>query len=293
MSARLNFFFSEALRSLTTNLATSVAATLSMLVALLVVGTLLIIISFASGTAKTAAQEAGKVKVYLKETVSEEEVNALVKQAKDEPQMESWEYVSEEKALDRARNVTFKNDPEFLKNLPTNPFPASVELKLKDPTKVKSVAAHFDGEPGVDEVEIGGSDASKVINGATLLTTMLLILGVLLVIAGTFLVSNTIRLSIFARRREIEVMKLVGASNSFVRLPFMIEGFLCGLFAAVGAIVTIFVLKLLLNNATASLHLGDTNPAVSVPVIFLGLLGMGIALGGLGSGMTIRRYLRV
>src|SRR5690606_18834684 len=154
--------------------------------------------------------------------------------------------ISKDDALRRARRM-FKENPDIVDNLPSNPFPASVEARLNDPREVESIARRMEGDAGVDEVKFGGEETKKVVRGATWVSTFVLAIGAFLVVAATMLVANTIRLSIFARRREIEVMKLVGASNSFVRLPFMIEGFLCGVAAAVGAIAVMAIGKAVLG----------------------------------------------
>jgi cell division transport system permease protein len=292
MSSRFNFFFTEALRSLSTNVATSVAATLSMLVALLVVGVCAIVLTFVYGQAKDVATDAGRVKVFLKETATETQVNALRGQFEGMSEVKSVEYVSKEDALVRARKL-FEDNEEMLKNLPGNPFPASVEARLDEPKLAESVAKRMEGQAGVDDVEFGGEDAKKVVRGATWVSGFMLVLGIFLVGAATMLVANTIRLSIFARRREIEVMKLVGASNSFVRLPFMIEGFLCGLAASLGAIAIIGLTAQLIGDLVAKINVGGGGSTVSLALVFLALLGMGIFLGGFGSGLTIRKYLRV
>jgi cell division transport system permease protein len=292
MGARLNFFFTEAIRSLSTNVATSVAATLSMLVALLVVGAFLIFISFLNKTADTVQDQAGRVKVFLQETATDADINALNKELTGMPEVKKVIYVNKEDALARAKKLFGGEDSDLIKNLPGNPFPRSLEADLRNPAKVKEVANRMDERPGVKEVTYGGKTTETVISFASAAKVILAVLAVFLIIAGTMLVSNTIRLSIFARRREIEVMKLVGASNMFVRLPFMIEGFLCGVAAAVGAILLISAIG---GFAEPMLRKFRISGAVHVPElsIFAMLLVMGIILGGVGSGMTIRKYLRV
>lgn len=291
MSGRLNFFFTEAIRSLSTNVATSVAATLSMLVALLVVGAFLFLITFLSRTADVVQDQAGRVKVFLQDTVTSQEVNALRRELEGMPEVEKVEYVSKEDALRRAKKL-FDNQKDFIEQLPGNPFPASLEADLREPKTVEQVAARMDERPGVKDVKYGGETAKSVIDFASVAKAILAVLAAFLVVAGTMLVSNTIRLSIFARRREIEVMKLVGASNMFVRLPFMIEGFLCGLAAAVGAVLLMSAIGGFADPMLSKFNISGT---VNVPElsIFAALLVMGVLLGGVGSGMTIRRYLRV
>jgi cell division transport system permease protein len=115
-----------------------------------------------------------------------------------------------------------------------------------------------------------------------------------LLIASTLLIANTIRLSIFSRRREIEVMKLVGATNWFVRGPFMLEGLICG---GAGALLAILLLllgrEIALPSILGHIDTGSDVRALAFSLTALILLGVGLALGALGSGLTIRRFLRV
>ena len=119
-------------------------------------------------------------------------------------------------------------------------------------------------------------------------------MAVILGIASVLLIGNTIRLSIFARRREVEVMKLVGATNWFVRWPFMLEGMICGVLGAVGAVIVMFVsyeaLKGYFQNNTLS---GGNASALAFWQIAVILLVAGVALGAAGSGLTMRKFLRI
>ncbi len=117
---------------------------------------------------------------------------------------------------------------------------------------------------------------------------------IVLLIASVLLIANTIRLSIFSRRREIEVMKLVGATNWFVRGPFMLEGLLCGLGGSVAAIVLLFLGKTVaLPAILGHIDTSDDVRALSFAAIAVILLVVGLAVGAIGSGMTLRRFLRV
>ncbi len=117
---------------------------------------------------------------------------------------------------------------------------------------------------------------------------------IVLLIASVLLIANTIRLSIFSRRREIEVMKLVGATNWFVRGPFMLEGLLCGALGSIAAIVLLLLGKeVALPAILGHIDTTDDVQALSFSLIALILLVVGLAVGALGSGMTLRRFLRV
>ena len=148
--------------------------------------------------------------------------------------------------------------------------------------------------PGVNDVRWGEETTKRVLTVAKWVSITFLVAIVLLVIASTLLIANTIRLSIFARRREIEVMKLVGATNWFVRGPFMLEGLLQGLVGAVFAVVLLILGKSVALPAILP-HL-STDPDVHAwpfPLVAVILLAMGLGLGAVGSGVTIRRFLRV
>jgi len=117
---------------------------------------------------------------------------------------------------------------------------------------------------------------------------------IILLIASVLLIANTIRLSIFSRRREIEVMKLVGATNWFVRGPFMLEGLLCGLAGSILAVAFLTLGKVVVLSTFSSHLNGDGDvKALAFPMIALILIGMGLGLGAVGSGLTIRRFLRI
>ncbi len=121
-------------------------------------------------------------------------------------------------------------------------------------------------------------------------------MGVVLAIAAVLLIGNTIRLSIFARRREVEVMKLVGATNWFVRLPFMIEGMVCGVAGAIlAAILLALSYQTLLADRVQSTMGGSTGApeAIAFPLLVLLLIVAGLGIGALGSGLTMRRFLKV
>lgn len=295
MRSRMSFYFSEALRSLSTNKATSLAAVVAMLVALLIVGITAAGFSWARAKGERIQQDAGVVKVFLKETVSEEEVNALTLDLQRNPNVENVEFVSKAEALRKAKEL-FKDSPGVMENLPGNPFPASLDATLKDPTRMEEVARAMEGQPGVDDVGTGGEKAERAISVIQIGTGVFFAIGIGILIAATVLVANTIRLSIYSRRREIEVMKLVGASNGFVRMPFMIEGFLCGVFASVLAMVAVFGSVKLLSSTLSELidsdGLGTAGGDVPLAMIALGLFVLGITLGMFGSATSMRKYLK-
>ncbi|MCW2959939.1 MAG: cell division protein [Thermoleophilia bacterium] len=295
MRTRINFYMSEALRSLSTNKATSIAAVIAMLVALLIVGITAVGFLKARAAGDSIQRDASTVNVFLEETVTDAQINALTASLDRDPNVSNVTFVTKEAALERARKI-FKESPDVIKNLPGNPFPASLEATLTNPKSMDAVAKGVRDQAGVAEVKTGGENARRAINVAQWATGVFFAIGIGILVAATVLVANTIRLSIYSRRREIEVMKLVGASNSFVRMPFMIEGLLCGIFASLLAMATVYGLVTFLSGKFSDLL--DSNPLdsgggdVPLALISFGLLVLGITLGMFGSATSMRKYLR-
>jgi cell division transport system permease protein len=187
--------------------------------------------------------------------------------------------------------------PDLVKNVTSNPLPNSLRVT---PNRAENVDKLFESLTGtnkavfVDKVTDGKKLSHRILEVAHVIEVVFTLATLVLVVASVLLISNTIRLSIFSRRREIEVMKLVGATNWFVRGPFMLEGLICGV---AGALLAIFFLVLGKAVALPAIlpHLsGDADVhAMAFPLVALVLLASGLGLGAVGSGLTIRRFLRV
>jgi cell division transport system permease protein len=197
----------------------------------------------------------------------------------------------------------------MVENLPYNPFPNALKVYPKRAEAIDTISAQLASSKPKDVESIcppaPGSKSARTSTGescslishrvlsvARYLWIVVLIAFFVLLVSSTLLVANTIRLSIFARRREIEVMKLVGATNWFVRGPFMIEGLLCGLGGAIAAIVLLVLGRTLFMPL---IHLTSASDIHAWPfgLHVLIVLGAGLALGAAGSGLTIRRFLQV
>jgi cell division transport system permease protein len=202
-------------------------------------------------------------------------------------------YVSKEQGLRQMQ----KQYPELTKNLSGNPLEDRMDVT---PNKAENVDKLFDSLTGsakpayIDKVNDGKKISHRILQVAHVIEVVFTLATLVLLVASVLLISNTIRLSIFSRRREIEVMKLVGATNWFVRGPFMLEGLLCGL---AGSLLAVFFLVIGKAVALPSIlpHLsGDSDVhAMAFPLVALALLVTGLGLGAVGSGLTIRRFLQV
>jgi cell division transport system permease protein len=218
--------------------------------------------------------------------------NAVAERLSNDPRIKRVEYVSKEEALNQMR----EREPKAVAVLPQNPFPDALKIypKSGDLTPVVGKELQDANLAGVQTIDWGGKLTKHVLHVTHVIETFFIAAAILLILASTLLIANTIRLSIFSRRREIEVMKLVGATNWFVRGPFMIEGLLCGLIGAIGAIVLLVVGKTVILPSIGTLHTGsEPVKAMAFEVNALVLIIVGLALGAAGSGLTIRRFLRV
>jgi cell division transport system permease protein len=222
------------------------------------------------------------------------QINQTARLATASPLVKRVNFVSKQEALQQMK----QKHPDEVAQLPTNPFPNALTVVPKKGDDVEKVAGLFSSQPGngIDKVDYGKKTTHKVLRLAHVIEAFFIIAVVLLLAASTLLIANTIRLSIFSRRREIEVMKLVGATNWFVRGPFMLEGVLCGVAGALGAVILLILGKSIALPSllhTGPLNAGNDVKALAFELNALILVGTGLLLGAAGSGLTIRRFLQV
>jgi cell division transport system permease protein len=299
---RWNFFVVEAFRSLRQNLATTLAACVTVLVVMFIAGIGLALGSWLFSYTDKVRNDV-TIKAYLKNDATDQQVAALqsrLNKLKADGQITTFAYVSKDEALERMRERLGRNSP-ILNLALGNPLPASFEIKAKNPDDTAAIAGDLRGakglqasRPGQENPDYGSKQADRVLDTARTIGLVLGGLGVVLTIAAVLLIGNTIRLSIFARRREVEVMKLVGATNWFVRWPFMLEGMICGFVGSVLAVGLLLVSyrSLLENRFNDDFTTSDVG-ALDFQMLAVILLVAGVALGAAGSGLTMRRFLRV
>ena len=294
---RLRLLVSEAWRSLGANLSTTFAAMVTVLVGMFLLGLFIALGTWTVSWSNHVKHEL-VVKVDFKTSgqkggpATRQQENAVARLLQSNPKIKKAVFVSKAEAFRRMQKL----HPELTSDLPWNPLPDQFEITPVKAEYIHDIAASLRPPPaGVDKVIEGKRLSSRVLQVAHVIEAIFTIATIVLLIAATLLIANTIRLSIFSRRREIEVMKLVGATNWFVRGPFMVEGLLCGL---AGAVLAIFFLILgkeialpaILHNALSS---DPDVHALAFPLTALILLAMGLGLGALGSGLTLRRFLKV
>jgi cell division transport system permease protein len=291
--SRVRLLFSEAWSSISQNISTTFAATMTVLIGMFLLGLFIALGTWVLSWSNHVKKEL-QVKVYFAQTATPAQEYALQKLlVKDHARVKTVVFVSKA----RAQQIMSKKFPTLYKTpLPSNPLPDSyviTPVKASDtPILGREIQqAHY---PGVNDVHWGSKTAKRVLTIAEVIWIVFLVAVVLLVTASTLLIANTIRLSIFARRREIEVMKLVGATNWFIRGPFMLEGLICGLGGSILAVILLIIGKELALGSILP-HMGGGSDVHALPFTLnaLALIGAGLLLGAAGSGLTLRRFLQV
>jgi cell division transport system permease protein len=296
---RIGFFIREALRALSRSAAPSMAAMLTILLTALVLGVFIPIVQATTGTANEVRSRV-VVDVFLKSGTTQAGIDQTKRTLEATPNVKKVEFISKEDALAKEQ----KRNKEAYQLLGRNPLPDSLRVTPNDPDGVGAIVDRLSprGADGrrtpsiatVDDVRNREEDTNKILSATGLVKAVTAGMAILLVLASIALIANTIRLSIFARRREVEVMKLVGATNWFIRWPFMIEGVIVGFAGGLMAVLLLTIAKTTvvdpLSERFALLAAPDT---ISYPMLVVLLLVACVTVSAIGSGLTLRRFLRV
>ena len=298
--SRLGFFLGEAYRALRRNAAPSIAAVVTIAVTVLLVGVLVPVLE-ASGSKTNDVRDQLELKVFLFNDATEGEINSLQNRIEAIQHVDGVEYVSPAQALKILEDRL--EDKSLLDELNSNPLPPAFNVRLDDPDNLESVQAALSppdstGKPqpisaAIDDIVTGEqTQAIRSVTGAV--KVLLLAIAILLALASLFLIGNTIRLSIYARRREVEVMQLVGATNWFIRWPFVIEGIVVGIVGAGIAVGIMIVAKaIIVDPLSDDLTLIDNFNTIAFGPLIASLVVGAMVLSALGSGVTLRRFLRI
>ena len=300
---RPGFFLKEAFRALRRNAAPSLAAMLTVLLTALVLGVFIPVVPATTGTANKVRSRV-VVNVYLADNITQPQLTALRNRLNTTANVKSVNYISKQQALNELQ-AQRKGTSDAIQLLGSNPLPATYRVVPKDPGQVQDIVDSLvkvdptSGKktftlPGIGDVRNREQDTNKILSATSLVKTLTASLAGLLVLASIALIANTIRLSIFARRREVEVMKLVGATNWFIRWPFVIEGVVVGFMGGVLAVLLLWIIKdTLVDPLSARFALIAAPNTIQFPALIAVLLASCVAVSALGSGLTLRRFLRV
>jgi cell division transport system permease protein len=293
-SDNLGFFLAEAFKNLRLNLLMSVTAVTTTAVCILILGIGLLVDAHVEGIVRNVGQDVA-ITAFFPEDVDQERIDEVVASVEGYPEVNESAYVSKEEALERFRE-TFADQPDIAGSISSDVLPASMEIELKDSSDSSAVADRLRAEGFQDdEIRYPQQTVDRLNQITGYLVWGLRGATALFFVASVLLIFNTIRLSIFARRKEIEVMKLVGASDSFVRTPFVLEGLVQGLIGAIpAALLVVWMDSLFVGWAQQSLpFLPISSGAINAVIVLLFLLFVGALMGVAGSFFSVRRFLKV
>ena len=292
MPISLQYVRRETATNLKRNVFITIAAILVVVVSLYLVGAVFVA-SFAVDRALTLQTRKVEVAVFLNRDVTPEERESIERDLVAMPEVASVVYESKQEAYEAFKEL-FRDEPEIVAATTPDALPESFRVKLKDPDKFEVVSDRLEGRPGIAEIR----DERKFLRRLLDVVRDIRLLGIgvviLLVVAASVLIATTIRMAIFARRREIAIMKLVGATNWFIRIPFMLEGVIQGLVGSALAMGLLLATRPLYTNLADSFQfLNLTVSFAEIAVNASWILLLGILIGALGSLLGLRRFLDV
>ncbi|MDQ6649186.1 MAG: permease-like cell division protein FtsX [Actinomycetota bacterium] len=290
---RASFVLSEMTTGLRRNFTMTFAAVVTVMLSLVLLGSA-VLVSKQVSTMKDFWFDKVEVSVFLANDVSQDQRAQLNGDLSSNAEVKTVFYESKEDAYKRFTQQ-FKDSPALVKNVSADALPESFRVKLKDPTHYEVVASAFRSRPGVEEVQDQRAILQPFFKLLNVVRVVAIAVAVLMLLVALLLISNTVRVAAFSRRRETGIMRLVGASNAYIQLPFLLEGIVAGLIGAVIASALLFVGKWVFVDHVLrpvlrfTAFIGWGAVWTTVPLLVLA----GVGLSGLASFVTLRRFLRV
>jgi len=297
MAVNVDYVARETLSNLKRNISMASAALLTVAVSLTLVGGALLV---KRGVDRATVQWKGNVElsIFMKADAAAAESEAVDRQLKSMPEVKKFRYVSKPEAFQEFRTI-FANEPDVRDSLTVEQIPPSYRVVPRQAEQTKVIGERFRDTAGVFRVSYAKEEVDALVSVTNFLQIMLWAVAIVLLAAASLLILNTIRMAIFARRREVGVMKLVGATNWFIRIPFMLEGLLQGLVGAAVAFGAVWIGRGLIQSRVSSAN-NDillfrqffvTTSDVVGTGIFLVLVG--VVVGTVGSLLAVSRFLDV
>jgi cell division transport system permease protein len=289
----MGFFLREAFKNLRLNALMSATAITTTAICILILGAGMLISAHVQGALFRVSQDV-EINAFFPEDVSNEEIERAQSTVEGYPEVKEVTYISKDDALERYKEI-FAESPDLYEGLSADALPASLEVQLNDSGNSDAVASKLEAEGTFEDLRYPQQTIERVNEFLGYITWAMRGATVLFLVASVLLIFNTIRLSIFARRKEIEVMKLVGASDGFVRTPFVLEGLVQGLIgAAIAALVVLWANSAFVSWAQEQVpYFAVSSGAVNLPFVLLVLLAVGISVGVIGSYLSVRRFMKI
>jgi cell division transport system permease protein len=301
--SRLIFFIQEAIRALRRNAAPSLAAIVTTVVTVILLGVLIPIFQTTQAKSNEVRSQLN-IQAATYDDATPAEIKATKKQLEALPHVASVTFISKAQALATLKSEL--KDKSIVEQLHTNPLPASFEIKADDAANLAAIRTSImppgpNGKPKpispiINNIFDRQQSSQKIEQVTSALKIVLTVITALLILASLMLIGNTIRLSIYTRRREVEVMRLVGATRWFIRWPFMIEGVVVGFAGGLVAILILWLGKITVVDPLSesfSFLAAQNNSTLSFPALIAILFAAAVLVSTVGSGLTLRRFLKV
>ncbi len=294
----------EGMRNIIRNGWMSFASISSMVISLFVLGIFLLLALNMNHMAEQIESKV-QIRVYLQDTVKEEKITELQNKIGNLTDVSKVQYVTKEEGLEMLRQAMGAENADLLKGYENekNPLPASFTVDIYDPQKVEYVAERIDAinladsELPIDQIKYGQGTVEMLFKITNTVRNIGFVIVIGLAVTAMFLISNTIKMTIIARKREIGIMKLVGATNTFIRWPFFIEGALIGIVSSIATTVIVLLTYselVKLAQVDLSLMMISLVPAKDAMwFLSIVIVGLGTLLGVWGSTLSVRKYLKV
>jgi cell division transport system permease protein len=290
--SRLAYFSRETIISLRRNLLMTIAGIITVLISLVLFGGILLLSTAVDhGTEKW--KHGVELEIFMNTNASQSDIDAMRLQLDDDQLVKDFRYLDQNAAYEEFKRI-FSEQPALIESTTPDALPPSFRVAPTSAKFTDEVALAYENRPGVDEILTAQKQIKNLLTATRWIRLIFFVISTALLLSSLFLIVNTIRLATFARRREIEVMKLVGASNWFVRVPFMAEGLIQGVIGAGLAFGLIWLLKVVISNVLNSQNdLLSTFRLTDGDAIGIGILVVliGAIIGTLGSAIGLRRFL--
>lgn len=291
---KAEYFFVEAIGSLKHNRLMALAAVTTMAISLLILGMFFVMVMNINHIASNIESQV-QISAYLKQGVTAEQMNEIGKRVAGIEGVASVKFVDKETALKIFRERLGENKAILEAMGDTNPLPDYFEIQAKNASDVKKIALQLERSGDFENVKFGQEIIEQLFRLTKFIRAVGIIVIVFLALAALFIISNTIRITVFARRREIQIMKYVGATDSFIRWPFVLEGIILGLGGSLIAVLLLsWTYSAVVDMTTRSLTFLPIIP--KYPLLTLvnsGIILVGCGIGAIGSGISIRRFMKV
>jgi cell division transport system permease protein len=296
MALKLDYVTRETLTNLRRNLLLTTASMVTVAVSLSMVG-VAFLLRYGVDNATARWKNGIEFEVFMKLDATPEQKASIQRQLEQNPDVKRVRFVGREEQYELFRDF-FHDQPSYLENVHQDDMPESYRVapKVSDASVIRTMADRVQKEPGVKQVEFAGEQVAKANRTSNGMQLAMFVIAIVLFLASSLLIFNTIRMAIFARRREIEVMKLVGATNWFIRVPFMVEGLVQGVVGAIGAFAVLFFLRGPMTDwirdtfdqfAGFIVHSGEVSQVGLIVVI------VGSLIGAASAGVAVTRFLDV